>query len=130
MAAIEFVNPPDIRAPGGKYSHTALVAGPARWLYISGQIGADQDGKVADDGAAQIAQTLANLKAALAHHGMGPQDIVKLTVFLTTESLIPLYRAARDQALPGILPASTLLIVAGLADPRYLVEIEAVAAAA
>ena len=56
-------------------------------------------------------------------------DIVKVTTFLTDSRFIVPYRTVRDRffAEPPY-PASTLLIVAGLADPGMLVEIEAVAA--
>jgi enamine deaminase RidA (YjgF/YER057c/UK114 family) len=61
---------------------------------------------------------------------MGLQDLVKVTVFLTRPIDIPAYRHIRDQALAGARPASTLLIVAGLAHPDWLIEIEATAARA
>jgi enamine deaminase RidA (YjgF/YER057c/UK114 family) len=51
-------------------------------------------------------------------------------VFLTDPALIPAYRAERIKAFgEGFAPASTLLIVAGLATPDYKVEIEAIACA-
>ena len=62
---------------------------------------------------------------------MGYSDIVKITTFLTDSRFIVPYRAVRDQFFPTPpYPASTLLIVAGLADPAMLVEIEVVAAKA
>ena len=51
-------------------------------------------------------------------------------MFLTRSEDIGLYREVRDRMLAGATPASTLLVVAALADPGWLVEIEAVAAAA
>ena len=56
-------------------------------------------------------------------------DLVKVTVFLTRAEDTPLYRQVRDRMLEGAEPASTLLIVKGLASPDFLVEIEAIAAA-
>jgi enamine deaminase RidA (YjgF/YER057c/UK114 family) len=52
-------------------------------------------------------------------------NIVKTTVFLTDRSLLGAFRAARGALLGEHAPASTLLFVAGLADPRFVVEIEA-----
>lgn len=124
-----FSNPPGVHAPGARYSHAALVEAPARRLVISGQIGVAPDGGIAAGGAAQIGQALANLGAILAAHGMGPAHIVKLGVFLTDRALIGAWRTERDRFLGELAPASTLLIVAGLADPRFLAEIEAKAAA-
>jgi len=61
---------------------------------------------------------------------MTPANLVKITVFLTDPSLIGAYRSERDRFLGGATPpASTLLIVAGLADPRYMVEVEGEAVA-
>lgn len=125
MPVITLSNPPGVRPPATRYSHAALVSGPHRRLVISGQVGQAPDGSVPADGAAQIAQAYANLQAVLAGHGMGIADVVKTTAFLTDRALIPAYRAARDALFATHAPASTLLVVAGLADPRWLVEIEA-----
>ena len=59
---------------------------------------------------------------------MGPQDLIKVTAYLTRHEDIGLFREVRDALLDGAQPASTLVIVAGLAHPDWLVEIEAVAA--
>ncbi|MCX7931332.1 MAG: RidA family protein [Rhodovarius sp.] len=125
---IVFSNPATIAPPASRYSHAALVSGGGPRLVISGQVGLRPDGSLPPDGEGQIAQALANLGAILEAHGMGPAQIVKMTVFLTDRALVVPWRAARDAFLAGAAPASTLLIVAGLADPRYLVEVEAEAA--
>lgn len=126
---VTLANPTGVHAPGSRYSHAALIEGGGRRLVISGQIGVAQDGTVAAAGEAQIAQALANLGAILKAHGMGPADIVKMGVFLTDRALIPLWRAQREAFLGTHAPASTLLIVAGLADPRFVFEVEAEAVA-
>jgi enamine deaminase RidA (YjgF/YER057c/UK114 family) len=77
---------------------------------------------------AQLEQAFANLFAVLAAAGMSRKDLVKLTVLLTAADQVGLYRVVRDRCLDGALVASTLLIVAGLASPDFLVEVEAVAA--
>ena len=128
MPVITLSNPPAVRAPGSRYSHAALVAGTRRRLVISGQVGVAPDGKVPATGEGQIAQAYANLRAVLEAHGMGIADVVKSTAFLTDRALIPAYRAARDAVFADHAPASTLLVVAGLADPHWVVEIEAEAA--
>lgn len=125
---VTFANPPGVHAPGSRYSHAALVEGPGRRLVVSGQIGVAPDGTVAAAGQDQIAQALANLGAVLAAHGMGPRNVVKMGVFLTDRALIPVWRAEREKFLGSHAPASTLLVVAGLADPRYVFEVEAEAA--
>jgi enamine deaminase RidA (YjgF/YER057c/UK114 family) len=124
------LNPPDVAPPLSSYSH-GVVAGPGlRWLHVSGQVGVAPDGSVPDGAEPQMRQAWANALAVLSAAGMTRDDVVKVDVFLTRPGDVPLYRAARDAALEGRRPASTLLVVAGLADPRWLVEIELVAAAA
>jgi len=124
---IELSNPPSVHKPGA-YSHAALVTGPGRRLVISGQVGTAPDGTIVDGAEAQMEQALANLGAILAAHGMGPANLVKMTVFLTDPAQIPAWRAKRGAFIGDHRSASTLLIVAGLADPRFLMEVEAEAA--
>lgn len=125
---IETSNPPTVHKPGS-YSHAVLVRDASRRLVISGQVGTAPDGRIAEGGEAQIDQALANLGAILAAHGMAPANLVKVTVFLTDPALIGPWRERRGAWMGEHRSASTLLIVAGLADPRFLVEVEAEAAA-
>jgi len=127
-ATITRSNPPTVRAPTG-YTHAIEVRSPERWLVISGQVGMAPDGTLPASGEAQITQALANLTAVLEANGMGIANIVKTTVFLTDRALLGAYRTARGTAFGGHAPASTLLFVAGLADERFVVEIEAEAVA-
>jgi enamine deaminase RidA (YjgF/YER057c/UK114 family) len=123
--SITFSNPGGVHTPGSRYSHAALVEGGGRRLLISGQIGVAADGTVVPGGEGQIAQALANLGTVLAAHDMGPANIVKMGVFLTDRGLITPWRMEREKFLGTLAPASTLLIVAGLADPRFVFEVEA-----
>jgi enamine deaminase RidA (YjgF/YER057c/UK114 family) len=125
MATIRFGNPEGVHSTGGRYAHAALIEGPARRLVISGQVGLRPDGSLAESGEAQVAQALANLGTVLRAHGMAPSDVVKVTVFLADRALIGTWREQRAAFFGGHVPASTLLVVAGLADPRFLVEVEA-----
>jgi enamine deaminase RidA (YjgF/YER057c/UK114 family) len=122
---VSFLNPPGAPAPVGRYHHAAIVPAGMRLIEVSGQVGVRADGSVVDDHAGQIAQAFANLLAVLRGVGASPADIVKVTVFLTDAALIPAMRAARTEAFGAAMPASTLLIVAGLAAPAYVVEVEA-----
>lgn len=124
---LELSNPSTVHRPGA-YAHAVLVTGPGRRLVISGQVGTAPDGSIAEGGPAQIDQALANLGAILAAHGMRPANLVKMTVFLTDPALIGAWRERRAAWMGEHRSASTLLIVAGLADPRFLVEVEAEAA--
>jgi len=128
MTEITRTNPATVRAPTG-YTHGVLITSPARRLVMSGQIGITQDGTIPSDPAEQIAQAFANLRAVLAAHDMTPANVVKVTSFLTDRAWFAAYRAARGAFFPTEPPASTLLFVAGLADPALGFEIEAEAIA-
>jgi len=122
-------NPTTVAAPFSRYSHGAEAAGGARWLHISGQVGVTPAGKTLEGADAQIEQAWRNLLAVLEAAGMGPRDLVKVTIFLLDRAHLQISREIRDRMLQGAAPASTLLIVNGLASPDWLVEIEAIAAA-
>jgi 2-iminobutanoate/2-iminopropanoate deaminase len=128
MAVVTATNPSTVRAPTG-YTHSMLIEAEQRRLIISGQVGAAPDGSVPSTGEGQIAQAFANLRAVLEANDMSVTNLVKTTVFLTDRSLLASFRAARDAVYGGHAPCSTLLFVAGLADPRFMVEIEAEAVA-
>ena len=59
---------------------------------------------------------------------MGIEDIVEVTAYVTSSQGVPIYREVRDAMLNGARPASTLLIISGLADPAWKVEISVTAA--
>lgn len=130
MAEILFANPAGMPAPGARYSMTAEVREPARWVLVSGQLPVAADGSVPEDLGAQAELVLAHLRAALSHHGLDARDIVKLTTYLTTREAREPWQRRRDAFFAGLPPpASTQVIVAGLADPRCAIEVEAIAAA-
>lgn len=129
MPVITPSNPDGVRAPASRYSHAIVVQDASRRIVISGQVGVALDGSVPGTAEGQIAQAFENLRAVLTAHGMGWSNVVKTTSFLTDRSLIAPFRAAREMIFAEQAPASTLLVVAGLADPRWVVEIEAEAVA-
>lgn len=127
----KFVNPDGIRAPAGAYTHTVAVPPNAKWVVLSGQVGVTPDGKLLEGAEAQTEQVYKNILTGLKAHGMGKEDIVKFTVYLTDSRYIPGYRAAREKIIGNdCKPTSTLVIIDGLAAPEMLVEIEVWAAKA
>ena len=122
------VTAPDAPAPAHTFSQ-GVRRGPL--LQVSGQGPVDpatNEYLHPGDVAAQTTRTLRNVEAVLRAGGATFDDVVKVTVFVTDPELIPLWREARDAFFDGYAPASTLLVVAGLADPRFQVEVEAEAA--
>ena len=122
------MNPMGAPKPFSRYSQAVAVPAQARWLYLSGQVGATPDGTILKGFEAQCAQCWANIIAILAADGMGVEDLVKASIFVTSAEFMGASRRIRDAALKGAEPASTFLVVAALAHPDLVVEIEAVAA--
>ena len=99
-------------------------------VWISGQVSQDKDGKVVHKGdfAGQARQALANLKAMVEAAGGTIFDIIKVNTYLIDLRYRDELARIRTEFFPdGKLPASTLVGVAGLADPDMLLEIEAIA---
>jgi len=105
------------------------VSGVERWMHLSGQVGVKKDGSVPPDAEGQMEECWAKIFTALESAGMDKGNIVKVTGFVTRPQDVGLFRQVRDRFIEGHEPASTLVIVAGLANPDWLVEIEATAAA-
>jgi 2-iminobutanoate/2-iminopropanoate deaminase len=128
-ANVRHSNPPGMSSPP-TYSHVVEVNGPHRTIYLAGQTGADATGKVAEGFRAQAVQVMENIKTALASVGGGFEHVVKLTSYLTNiEANAAEFREIRGSYFPNkaALPASTLLQVPRLANPGYLLEVEAIA---
>lgn len=123
----ELRNPPGVHPPQAHYSH---VARSGQTLYISGQLAMDRAGAVVGlgDARAQARQCYDNLAAILAHYGGSLRHLIKTTTYITHWGYRPLVAAARDELFPAApYPANTLVVVAGLAEPHFLVEIEGIA---
>jgi enamine deaminase RidA (YjgF/YER057c/UK114 family) len=131
MSALEHPRP-DGLLPNPSYSHVVVATGK-RLIYTAGQVPVDEHGNVAaGDLAAQAAQAMRNVGLALAAAGASYADVVKITTYVVNYQ--PEHRAIIGKARAaffanGAPPASTLVGVAALAVPEWLVEIEAVAVA-
>ncbi|WP_214108405.1 RidA family protein [Acrocarpospora catenulata] len=112
---------------GGGYRHSYEVGGSARVVYVSGQIPVTPDGQVPEGFPAQCRQVWANVASALAAHGMELSDLVKVTTYLSDRAYRRENSEIRREVLNGHAPALTV-IIAGIYDEAWLLEIEAVAA--
>ena len=98
-------------------------------VYLRGQVGSDFDGKVIGEGdpRAQAEQAMKNVKQLLEEAGSRLEHVVKIVVYITArEYREPVYREI-GKWLKGVYPASTGLIVSGLAKPEWLMEIDVTA---
>ena len=122
----ERINPPGVHTPQANYSHVTKVGNT---LFVSGQLPLAQDGTVVGvgDAEAQAEQCYRNIKAIVEHCGGTLDDVVKITQYITDLEYRPLVSRPRDRYLGTPGPASTLVVIKGLAIPECLVEIEAVA---
>jgi enamine deaminase RidA (YjgF/YER057c/UK114 family) len=131
--SITRINPPELGTPPG-YSQVVDVSA-GRIIFIAGQTAVDRDGNVVgkDDFAVQASQVFHNLAIALQAAGCTAANLVKLTVYLTDMDNLARYREARNSffasVTPLAVPAVTLVEVAKLYGPDFMIEIEAIAAA-
>jgi enamine deaminase RidA (YjgF/YER057c/UK114 family) len=104
------------------YAQAVELPAAARSLHVSGQVGVTPEGTLIADARGQHAQAWANIAAILAEAGMELRDIYEVFAIVSDPDGVPLYREERDRVFQGHLAASTL-IVAGLANPEWKVEI-------
>ena len=129
MSDIQFLNPESMGTPLAPYSNVARVKA-SEFLFVAGQVGIDKDGKLGADFAAQANNVWTNLTNCLKECGYTMDDVVRVNHFLTDGRFAGPYREIRAKYLGNARPASTLLIVEGLADPNYFLEVELTAAKA
>ena len=107
---------------------TAVPAGH-RLVITAGQLGIGLDESIPEDSEAQADICFANIAAILAEDGMTMANIVRLSVYVTAREHMQGYRRSRDRQFTGTPPTTTLIVVAGLVRPEFVIEIEAIAAA-
>lgn len=115
--------------PLSAYAQGMIIPAGQRVVHVSGQVGVTLTGDVPQDPERQHELAWQNAMAVLAAAGMDHRNVVDAHVYITDRAHLGLYRRIRDRFLNGHRPAATLLIVAGLADERLVVEVDLVAAA-
>ena len=120
--------PSSIRPPLARYSHGIAVPADYRLVITAGQLGIGLDESIPEDSEAQADICFANIAAILAEDGMTMANIVRLSVYVTASEHMQGYRRSRDRQFPGRPPTTTLIVVAGLVRPEFVIEIEAIAA--
>jgi enamine deaminase RidA (YjgF/YER057c/UK114 family) len=124
------LQPAEWSKPRG-FSHGVAVDGPGRWIVLAGQTGGDEKGDYQPDMAVQVGVALHRIVKLLKEAGAGPENIVRLTWYLTSRSEYEAagarIGAAWRETLGRNFPPSTLLYIAGLVDVRAKVEIEVTA---
>ncbi|MCC7107171.1 MAG: RidA family protein [Chloroflexi bacterium] len=123
--AIERIQPAGLSKPP-TYCH---VVKTGNTVYIAGQTSQDANGQVvgAGDFAAQATQVFENIKTALESVGANFSNLVRIMTYITDPRYRDPLNEVRTKYLTSDLPTSTLLVVTGLANPAYLIEIDAIA---
>lgn len=129
--AKEYINPPSVfRSLDHGFSQAVLASG-RRTLYVSGQTAWDAGKQlVGADLAAQAKQAFRNLRAVVEASGGTLEDVVSLRLYIVDyrpQEAAAVGQALREAFAGPAKPAATWIGVASLADPGFLIEIEATA---
>ena len=120
-------NPEGVPVPAF-YSHGVEIEAGARMVFVSGQVGVRPDGTPGAGIGEQTSIAMDNVKSVLAAAGMGVEDVVKTTIYLTDEANFEGFAGAGASMLASPPAATTLVYVKALASPVLLVEIDVIAA--
>ena len=127
--AIQLINPADL-PPQATYSQVVIAAG-ATMVFIAGQEPEDVHGNSVAPGdlAGQARQVYANLGRALTAAGARPDQVAKLTIYAVgyKSEYLPVIEQARVELFGDHKAADTLIGVARLARPEFLIEVDAIA---
>lgn len=125
------LNPGHIAPPyKNRYSHAIEVSAGSRMLFISGTVGVKPDGSVPAEFAVQVETVMQSLTEILKAGGMDWNDVVKFQGYLMPQGDLATFAEIRQKYFGAQKPAMTVVWVAGLADPRWMVEVDLVAAKA
>lgn len=127
---IEFLNPDEL-LKNPAFSQIAITKGNGSTIYIGGQNAISKDLEIIGKGdiTLQTEQALKNIETALNSCGATLDDLFKLTIYITQGQDIRKGFAGSQNFLNKLKnpPVISVIVVTGLANPDYLVEIEAVA---
>lgn len=124
----EVVQPKSLSDPRPRYSQGIVTQG-GKLLFIAGQTAADKNGEVVGKGdiEAQAKQVFENIQAVLKEAGASLDNLVMTTTYIVDIKYREGYNRVRNQYYKGTPPTSTLVVVKGLANPEYLIEIAGIA---
>jgi len=124
----QVIQPKSLSDPRPRYSQGILADG-GRLLFIAGQTASDRDGNIVGKGdiEAQVAQVFERIKAVVEEAGGTMDDIVKTTIYVKDIQSQAAIHRVRSRYFKKDPPASTLIVISGLAKEEYLIEIESMA---
>ena len=121
-----------IRRPSGHFSQATMIEARGRLVFISGMTSRRPDGGIAGIGdiEAQTRQVCENLKAAVEAAGGTMDDICRVDVYVRNMEHFDQIHKVRREYFAAPAPASTMVEVAKMTSPDYLIEINAIAVVA
>ncbi|GII62152.1 enamine deaminase RidA [Sphaerisporangium krabiense] len=122
------ITSPETPDTGPHYGDAKELTGVSRLLFISGQIPETADGHVPPGFEDQARLVFSHIRSLLKAADMDVQNLVKLTIYLSDRQYRAPLARVRNEAFAGHQFAMTI-IIAGIYDPVWLLEVEAVAAA-
>src|SRR6202521_3042317 len=119
-----------LRQPSGHFSHATVAAAQGRLVFISGMTARRADGSIAGIGdvEAQTRQVCENLKSAIEAAGGTLDDICRVDVYVRNMEHFEQIHKVRREYFRAPAPASTMVEIAKMTSPEYLIEINAIAA--
>ena len=128
---LELIHPAGLSSPQS-YTHVIAATGN-RLVFVAGQVADDAEGNLVGPGdlAVQAGVAFANVGRALASAGAAPEQVAKLTIYVVHHRAE--YLASISEARIAVFgdhrPTDTIVGVETLAEPGYLIEVEAIAVA-
>lgn len=126
---LELINPGDLHTPQS-YTHVIAATG-SRLVFVAGQAADDVQGNLVGPGdlAAQAHQAFANVGRALAAVGATPEQVTRITIYIVDHrpEYLPVISEARITVFGDHKPTDVLVGVQTLAEPGYLIEVDAIA---
>jgi enamine deaminase RidA (YjgF/YER057c/UK114 family) len=125
----ELINPEDLHTPES-YTHVIAATG-SRLVFVAGQAADDAQGNLVGPGdlATQARQAFANVGRSLAAARARPEQVTKITIYVVGHrpEYLPIISEARIAVFGDHKPTDALVGVETLAEPGYLIEVEAIA---
>jgi enamine deaminase RidA (YjgF/YER057c/UK114 family) len=126
---LELINPDELSTPDS-YTHVVAATG-SRLVFVAGQTANDAQGNLVAPGdlAGQARQAFANVGRALAAAGAAPEQVARITIYVVRyrPEHQPVIEEGRVAVFGDHKPSDALLGVEALAEPGYLIEVDAIA---
>lgn len=118
------LNPKNIPAPVGKYSHVTIIPKNSDLYTFSGQIGVDNDGNIPENLNEQVHNTFKNIKQILESQNLTSDDVIKVNIWATEEIDWDFLYAEWETLFGQTYPSMTIAYVKALGLPEIKIEIE------